>query len=271
MKNKLAAIYNVFDCEELLQESIDRIRREVDLVIVVYQKISNFGINHKIDIEKYLKNLNGIDILSLYEPNFNLPPWKNEISKRVSGCRIALLNECTHFLHIDCDEMYNSDSFTKAKNLIYEKNCDSSACSIIDYYKFSNLQVIESSKSFVPFIHKLTKDVTTFGLELKYPVSVDNTRKTNPTNSFFMFNQNELVMNHYSWIRNDIRIKLLNSTARHSYDFFIEILINEFDNFQINDSLVKLETGLLVPLSLLQKINIPYTYINVKTKLLGDK
>ena len=39
---KLAAIYNVFDGEENLQSSIDSIRKNVDIIIVVQQQVSNF-------------------------------------------------------------------------------------------------------------------------------------------------------------------------------------------------------------------------------------
>jgi len=265
--NKLAAIYNVFDSEELLQESIDNIRSHVDLIIVIYQKISNFGINHLIDIEQYLKTIKGIDIIQLYDTDMSIPPWKNELAKRVSGCRIALLNECTHFLHVDCDEMYDQKKFKDAKTIIYENNCDSSACSIVDYYKFKYVKIDEEKLSYVPFIHKLTKGSTQFGLDLTYPVIVDKTRITNPTNSFYLFNKDELVMNHYSWIRKDVRSKLLNSTARHSYDFFLEILVKEFDNYKIGDKLIKLETGLVVPKNILSIINIPYGYKNITTTM----
>ncbi len=40
---KLAAIYNVWDGVELLKHSIASIKQDVDLIIIVYQDISNFG------------------------------------------------------------------------------------------------------------------------------------------------------------------------------------------------------------------------------------
>lgn len=261
--NKLAAIYNVFDSEELLQESINNIRSHVDLIIVIYQKISNFGINHSIDIEKYLKTIKDINIIELYDTNMSIAPWNNELIKRINGCRTALLNECTHFLYIDCDEMYEPQKFKDAKNVVYENNYDSSACSIVDFYKFKDLKINEENLSYVPFIHKLTKGLTQFGLDLQYPLLVDKTRKINPTNSFYLFSKNELVMNHYSWIRKDVRSKLLNSTARHSYNFFLEILVKEFENYKIGDKLIKLETGLIIPKNILSKVSIPYQYKDI--------
>ncbi len=40
---KLGISYNIFDGEELLENSIRSIRENVDYISVVYQEISNFG------------------------------------------------------------------------------------------------------------------------------------------------------------------------------------------------------------------------------------
>jgi hypothetical protein len=269
---KLAAVYNVFDCEEMLEKSINSIRSEVDLVIVLYQEVSNFGFNHKIDILSFLKTIKGIDVVVKYDTNLFHQPHQNELSKRVAGVKIALEKGCTHFLHVDCDEIYDTKQFTAAKSKILENDYDSTCCGIIDYYKFENLQIEPDGHLYVPFIHKLIKGTTTFGHSLQYPVLVDKTRKSGPTNNFKIFSNEELMMHHYTWIREDPRSKLLNSTARHSYEWFLDEIIKEFDNFSKEDELVRLHTGLLVPLRLIDKIQIPYAFNKVKTiiKQIGD-
>lgn len=264
---KLAAVYNVFDGLELLEKSINSIRKEVDLIIIVYQTISNFNIKSDIDVESILKEIKTIDILHKYDTNFNYPPYKNELIKRTTGCKIALENNCTHFLHVDCDELYDTQQFKNAKNIIIENDFDSSVCEIVDYYKYDDLQVVSQFSSYVPFIHKLQKGITKFGNSIEYPVVVDATRKCNPVDKFILFKKQDLIMHHLSWIRKDIKIKLLNSTARHSYNSFLDLIVEEFNNFQKNDKLVKLETGLLVPLSLMQKYKIGYQYINMHTNV----
>ena len=264
---KLAAIYNVFDGEENLQNSINSIRDNVDLIIVIYQKISNFGIKHKKNIEEILKKIQFINIIQEYDTNFYKLPWENEINKRVMGCKIALENKCTHFLYMDCDENYDFQNFKEAKKQIENNVYDSSACEIVDYYKFKNL-IIEDSISYVPFIHELKKGITRFSLNLGYPVLVDNTRKCGPTENFKLFKKEEIVMNHYSWIRDDIEQKLINWTGRHSFLNFINLILEEYNNFKITDKLVRLETGLLVPESLTKKIILPYNFKPVNTRII---
>ena len=46
---KLAAIYNVFDAEELLPYSIQSIKHMVDEIVIVYQTVSNCGNKHPND------------------------------------------------------------------------------------------------------------------------------------------------------------------------------------------------------------------------------
>lgn len=264
---KLAAIYNVFDAEELLQKSINSIRENIDIVIVIYQEVSNFNKKHRLNITNFVKNLNGIDYIEKYETNLTIPAFKNELTKRILGCKKAVELGCTHFLHIDCDELYDTEQFKKAKESIILNNYDSTACKFNDYYKYDDLQVINDD-SYIPFIHKLEKGITKFGFNLQYPVLVDATRKANPINNFYLFKENELAMKHYSWIRSDveqIQEKLMNSTARPSYNSFLNEILKEYQSFNPQDQLVRLETGLLVPLSLVKKNNIPWSYKLVKT------
>ena len=265
---KLAAIYNVFDSEELIQESINSIRDNVDMVIVVYQQVSNFGINQKIDLKSFLQETSGIDILQEYDTDLSKPCHYNEFRKRVIGAKIASDNQCTHFLFMDCDENYDSEKFRKAKNTIEENECDSSCCEIEDYYKFRNLKIISSEPIYVPFIHKLQKGITKFGLDMNYPLIVDKTRKTLPVDKFKLFKPEEIIMKHYTWIRKDPESKLMNSTARHSYDPFLKQIIEEFNNFKINDQVCRLQTNVLVPESLTKKVIIPYNFKKVKTEIL---
>ena len=54
---RLGVSYNVFDGEELLEESISKIRDNVDFICVVYQNTSNFG-EFRDDLEPFLYDLN---------------------------------------------------------------------------------------------------------------------------------------------------------------------------------------------------------------------
>src|SRR5688572_24354584 len=103
--SKLCVIFNVWDGAELLNGSIDCIKNHVDLIIIVYQDVSNWG-------EYYdpLKDFNrhGLKyILVKYEPKIK-DGRTNEIAKRNLGLKVAKENGCTHFSHMDCDEYYEN-------------------------------------------------------------------------------------------------------------------------------------------------------------------
>jgi len=132
---KLAAIYNVFDGEELLEFSINSIRKQVDLIIVVYQVISNFG-DKNLQLEDYLTDLKTkkiIDTLIPYKPQLDKKPQFNEIEKRVSGALEALNEKCSHIIHMDSDELYDDLQFDSAKQYLAKNSILSSVCPIYNY------------------------------------------------------------------------------------------------------------------------------------------
>jgi hypothetical protein len=74
---KLAAIYSVFDGEELLEQSILSIREHVDVVIAISQKQSNFGEQNDagfIECER-LRSLGIVDIHHEFHPKFETELW----------------------------------------------------------------------------------------------------------------------------------------------------------------------------------------------------
>ena len=259
---KLAAIYNVFDGEEILQSSIDSIRKNVDAVIVVFQQQSNFGINHIIDLYQFLNHLKGIDYLIEYKPDLSNPAYVNEITKRVIGYQKAKSLDYTHFLYLDCDELYDEKQFVEAKLFIEKNDIDSSICMYRNFYKFENLEIQDES-FYVPFIHKI-KNNQIFG-NVNYPVLVDFTRKCGPNNTVKIFNLEEICMKHLSWIRKDIKTKLLNSSSRHVFDNIIEDIVSYFETFSIQDKLVKLNNGLILPEKLCKGKNISFERV-LKTR-----
>lgn len=199
---KLAAIYNVWDGEELLKGSIEQL--SVDLIIIVWQDISNFGQKHdpsycfdgiKAIFHKYTPVVHGGSL--------------NEIKKRQIGLDIAKREGCTHFLHMDCDEYYFKDEFKEAKEIIYKEDIEGSVASIYTYFKDATFRMDERDGYYVPFIHKLKKNTT---IDSRYPYYVDPTRRINCNNVVNI----GIDMHHYSWCRKDISKKINNSTAKNN-------------------------------------------------------
>jgi|TARA_R110000824_G_scaffold21863_7_gene81042 hypothetical protein len=218
---KLGVSYNVFDGEELLRHSILCIRKYVDFVCVVYQNTSNFG-EERDDLEEILCDLQEeglVDYSILYKPQVvkdsGAGPF-NEIRKRNIGKHICKQRGCTHHITMDCDEMYISEEFKKAKELVQKKDYDTSYVNYVNYYKKPTLQFAQSKEGFFSYVSFIVKcDDRLYG-EGKVPVLLDPTRKIHP-DKFFIFPKEDIQMHHYSYIRGSeksLRRKLNNTSCK---------------------------------------------------------
>lgn len=204
--SKLCAIYNVFDSVELLNGSMNCLKKDVDLFIIVWQDVSNFGEKYDCTKDFQLPNFGCKIIFSKYEPQINKGGAWNEIQKRNIGLEIAKENNCTHFLHLDCDEYY--ENFSEAKKQFIDSGAKGSVCKILTYFKKPTLRLENEDNYYVPFIHELKPD--TIAGNTEYPFYVDPTRKINESNVVLL----HVYMHHFSWIRKDIERKVRNSSAK---------------------------------------------------------
>ena len=214
---KLAAIYNVFDGVELLRGSMDCLKNDVDLFIIVWQDVSNFGEQYDCTKDFELPDFGCTIIFKMFEPFLNKGGTFNESLKRNIGLEIAKDENCTHFLHVDCDEYYHD--FAAAKIQYIDSGAHGSVCKMYTYFKKPTLRLENPDNYFVPFIHELRKD--TFAGGEQYPFYVDPTRKIQA--GFIPYLENEVVlldtyMHHFSWIRKDIERKVRNSSAKKNIE-----------------------------------------------------
>ncbi len=209
---RLAAIYNVFDGTELLAHSMRSIKSGVDVFIIVWQSESNFGEFH------YPFQKNTVTMTQLNE-EFNCifveykPIFKrgtaNETEKRNIGLDKARQLACTHFLFMDCDELYRD--FNHAKNQYIDSGKSGSVNSMCTYFKKPTLRLEDYDNYYVPFIHELYDDTKAGPSKEKYPFYVDPTRQVNQTDIHQILFQ---PMHHFSWCRLDIGLKVRNSSAK---------------------------------------------------------
>ncbi len=223
---RLAAIYNVFDGEELLEKSVQSVRSNVDYVIAITQTLSNWHQYYKggLNEAKRLYKLGLIDEVINIEPK-GRHPQAREIYKREYGLKQAKAANCTHFLHMDCDEVYNSKDFENAKTIIEGYDYKATACKIQSYYKWE-YKTKELDRYYVPFICQLPAVHSR-----KFPVYCDPTRSCLPNTPFYEFSSDELVMHHYTWCRNNIELKFSNSTARMNGDY--QHLIDKYNAIEL--------------------------------------
>ncbi len=230
---KLALIYNVWcDAIELLEGSIKQIESECDYIIINWQAVSNCGEGSE-DISEQIERLNTNPkyILSEFTPTPSIAPGFNERRKRQQGVNLARKTGATHYLHIDCDEYYNTWQFIKAKQAIIDGCFDSSACKLFTYFKEPTWQLTPIEPYYVPFIHSINLISTN-----DYPVYCDPTRRAKGKH-FKEFTQDELMMHHYSWVRNDIGLKLRNSSASVNWAAKMTEYFRVFNDFKFGDKM----------------------------------
>lgn len=245
---KLAVIVSLFDGEELLKGALSQIRNHVDTVIVIWQKVSNWG-------EKYpevtktvnaLKREGLIDFAQQYRPNFMHSPRENELEKRKIGLQMARSQNCTHFVFIDSDEYYDAVQFENAKDKIEKERYDSSFCRLYGYYREPIYRLEPIEGIFVPFIHKLTSHTVLWKKKHHrshdaQKIPVDPTRATYPIGKSIIFDTEDIVMHHYTLVRKDMGRKLRNSSAKLEYGMSVEELLalyEKFDSSKLYDNII---------------------------------
>jgi len=202
---KLIAVYNVFDGEEFLEESIRNIRIAVDEIYAVVQDTAYNGFEYQKGKDKVneLKERGWID--KVFE-------WSgdSQLQKRQYCLDIAKENKATHFIGMDCDEVYDAMRFYACVNEVITKDYNGSYCKIQTYFK-NHDWTIGLDNYFVPFVHKIHANSVTGSMD--YPVKVDPRRGISGGAT-----EVDIIMHHYSWVRDDINIKI------NSHDSKKEIL-----------------------------------------------
>lgn len=206
---KLCAIYNVWSDWDWLKLSIENISPHVDGIVVVGSEYSNYG--------EYCAIPEDSAATVVWNPSKNTRAIDAETIKRNIGLEEARKRECTHFIMIDSDELYDRIEFRKAKEYLNSKpNLNGLVCKSQVYVKEPTL-TIGLDTTLVPFIHKITPDLKhTFNRNYPFAwegknIRIDPTRSLNINSGVEMI---DVTMHHYSWVRADIQKKIRNSTAK---------------------------------------------------------
>lgn len=230
---KLGVSYNVFDGEELLEGSIKCIRDQVDYISVVYQTISNFGnpcTEELLPLLNRLKSEGLVDELFEYKPKINAGGHYNEITKRNVGLSLSVGTKCTHHMSMDSDEYYLPEQFKFLKEEMINGNYDSSYCQMRTYYKSWEYQLDPPEEYYVSLIYKINQ-YSLFEMGKYSPVLVDPTRRMD-SGKHRIFKREEIEMHHGSYIRNNIRTKLDNSSASSNFKNDIEKIVSHYNNWE---------------------------------------
>lgn len=240
---KLCLIWILWDGEEVFEHSYRNMAPLADATIIVWSRLSNNCQSvGGYDPKKYP---NAIHVN--HEPSMGKTKHENEKDKRNAGLREAKRHNFTHFLMMDCDEFYDPHEFIEAKRLIEKKNLEGLVCRVKTYFKSPELTIGYDPSTRVPFIHKLTPSLH-YGMNKRYPFAYDNGgARIDPTRQLNIkrgVEWSDITMHHYSHVRNDIRVKIENSSANLGRSSLLEDWLNAKEGYlckMYNRVLVKCE------------------------------
>jgi hypothetical protein len=130
---------------------------------------------------------------------------------------------------MDSDELYVKEEFDHMKQIVVDGNHDASACQMLTYYKTGEYIIDPPEDYYVPLFYKIESH-RGFELGASFPVLVDPTRGI-PSTNVRLFKRNEIQMHHYSYVRRDIRRKLVNSSAYGNYSASVSKIVEDYENF----------------------------------------
>jgi len=246
---KFGVSYNIFDGEELLEDSILHIRNQVDFISVVYQTESYWGNKCTatlVDTLNKLKKNGLIDEIVFYKNQETLPPHSNQIIKRNIGIDISRKNYCTHHMSMDCDEFYVEEQFSNMLDWYIENDNFVGFADYNDYYKSPSYLIDKPHDTMVSLFFPIRGNNISFVQDYPSPVLVDPTRRPN-YDKYVIFDPSVIQMHHMTLVRKNIDSKIRNAAKRLNYnnDVAIQKQIDYYNNWN-EDNLVGLnEWGVL--------------------------
>lgn len=219
---KLAAIYNVWADYDWLIHSVRNMHPLVDGVLIICSEYSNYREYCKqapywTEDVFYNTNVRTYD----FEPTKGLGAMQNETAKRNFGLDVAKKEGFTHFLTMDCDEVYDPEQFIKEKQrFIDNPDLAGLVCASKVYVKSPTLTIgLDTTR--VPFIHRITPTLR-HEFNKRYPFAWEGTAiRIDPTRSLNInsgVEWSDIVMDHYSYVRSDLKRKIRNSTAKSNLE-----------------------------------------------------
>jgi len=235
MKSKIGVIYTVFNACELLEDSIKQIYNQVDELVICYQLTSNRG--NYISSEDYLvlEHLHEkFDSHKIkFVPDLSLNTKQNELNKHNQALEYLKKLDCTHFMLSATDHYYDKHEFALAK--IKAEQFDVTLTSMFTYYKKPTLQLQPIEEYYMPFICKLYPETKYVKDQWQY--KVDPALRLNTKKSMYLFTEEEIMMHHFSMIRNNIESKFNNAAASVNWMQKIPAFIEEYDNAKAGDEI----------------------------------
>lgn len=211
---KLAACYTVFDGTELLEASMAAIAPHVDFFVIYWQQISNRNEvinNADKEVIRQVSKKNGVTLWR-YDADLTVNAKENERRKHTEMIAHARDRGATHFIMLACDHFYREVDFGECKHLVEYNDYDATFTAMYTYYKKPTWQITPIEDYYMPFICKLHPE-TKIQRVPNFPLLVDPSVQMNTLGKWLLFQENEIMLHHYSMIRRDINGKFRNAAS----------------------------------------------------------
>ena len=136
-------------------------------------------------------------------------------------------------MSMDSDEFYKKDQFIYLKNKMIEGDYDSSYCQMKTYFKSPTFEIRPENTYYVSLIFKIKSD-STYIMGYPSPVLVDPTRRMN-SNKPLILKRDEIEMFHMSYVRKDIKSKLINSSSKGAFTD-VDGFLKMFENYKLGET-----------------------------------
>jgi hypothetical protein len=236
---KLGASLNIFDGEELLLDLVSSIRKEVDFISIIFQENGHWG---DLKADPHLRHfLQELKELSLIDEFVEWSPPRSatneysfhemDVAKRELGLQLARENNCTHFIVLDNDEFYSERQLRYMKRIMMQTRAkwDYSVLRHLQYYKQTNLIKKKREEEYVMGIFKINES-TKFAHGIDSKFAIDPARKIQGT-KILEFSRFEVCMHHLSYLRKNVRTKLLASQARFGNLDSLEEIVAHYESY----------------------------------------
>jgi hypothetical protein len=153
---------------------------------------------------------------------------------------------------MDSDEIYLESEFLNLKKIIDGGGYDSSYCQMLTYYKTWDFILDPPEEYYVALIYKI-KENSKYVFGANTPVLVDPTRRMSNIAKPLILKRDTIQMHHGSYIRNNMRKKLTNSSALVNFKNDVDQLVDHYNNWEYPNEV--LLAGLPSKLHKVKKIN----------------
>lgn len=164
-----------------------------------------------------------------FDPDLSIHPKYNELRLRNIGLEASKKANCTHHISADVDEFYEADKLNSIKDSVAD-DVDFCMAPYFVYYKKPTWLVYPTPKYKVTFIHSINNE---YEINKDFPFQIEITRRLKVYKTYKVLTLEEMPIHHMSYVRKDIRRKLLNSDNGKAYN--IEKFGVEFDKYELGE------------------------------------